>query len=181
MQHANDPDAVEPAAVQDDVAYIVDPEKPRADVIAGPADRMAIGKLLPSSLEPADVLGRLNDVPLADGESRDFVNVGFGPKRVPVLGHARSTRRRKAVLRPYPVEEARLGVRACVALRDRRAQLGQLSLLAALFLLQRFLARAQHVLDASEAPGSYLGLGETREIGRKVSGRDGLPHRTFPQ
>src|SRR5579863_6685944 len=131
-------------------------------MIARPADSTSVGKRLAQGFKPADVLGGLCPVPRADRERSDFVDVGL--KRVAILGHTGSTGSRKAEFRPYAVEHARLGVRAGVALRDRGAQRGQLSLLAALLMLKRFLARAQHVLDAGEASGSNLGLGEMRQV-----------------
>jgi hypothetical protein len=138
--------------------------KPRADVIARPADTTSVGKLRAQGFKTADVLGGLRPVPRADRERSDSVDVGFGPKRVAILGHAGSTGSGKSVFRPYTVEHARLGVRAGVALSDRGAKLGQLSLLAALLLLKGVFARAQHVLDAGEASGSNLGLGEMRQV-----------------
>lgn len=105
-----------------------------------PADSTSFGKLLAQGFKPAGVLGGLRHVPRVDRERSDSVDVGFGLKRVAILGHTGSTGSRKAVFRPETVEHPRLGVRAGVALCDRSAQLGQLSLLAALLMLKGALA-----------------------------------------
>jgi hypothetical protein len=83
------------------------------------------------------------------------------------------------VLRLDPAEDAGLGIRACIALCNRRTQLREPSFLAELLMLKSFLACAENVLDGRKPPSGNLSLGETRKVFRQIRKGHVLRHERF--
>jgi hypothetical protein len=131
-----------------------------ADIVAGTATPRIVGKALTAPFKCAEIAVALLDAPGRHRVGGDAVEVGFGPGRKTKLCHG-SARQRQAVLGTDALEDARLGVGARVALVDRGAELGHLRVVAPLLALERGDAGAHYVLDAADAAGGNLGLGET--------------------
>jgi len=74
-EDANDTNAVGLGAVEHDVAHIFEAEKPWADVIAGAANRVAIGDALAECLKLTEILVGLGLVPVGDRVVADVTDV----------------------------------------------------------------------------------------------------------